>query len=359
MAKHRVLFFVQDFGASGAEKVALNLILQLSKDSDFTCALVCTKSPGALVSLLPQNVQVYVLNQDFKVWDKVKQALGFAVLKQRILNIQKDFQASHWYLNTAGNQYLAIFAPQSVKCILHLHECQYILERQHGQDFFQAKSRLHRVVSASPLLTSLFEKAYQTPVVNLPSVLDESEFQGLEIQKHASSVPTVYSAGYVNHLKGADLFFELSNRWIDKAKFVWIGNFSNSLFSAYYQTLYEQGNYPNLMVKSNLFGPTYLKELQKASLFLFCSRDESMGMVGMEAIRLGVPVLSTPSGGPSYYINSHNGKILKSFDLEEMSGVLESMLNSMDDYPAIRVKNALTLPNFEACFAEVKSQIFD
>jgi len=35
------------------------------------------------------------------------------------------------------------------------------------------------------------------------------------------------------------------------------------------------------------------------------------------------------------------------------------MLNSMDDYPAIRVKNALTLPNFEACFAEVKSQIFD
>lgn len=359
MAKHRVLFFVQDFGASGAEKVALNMLLDLAKDSEFECAIVLRGGPGTLLHYLPKQVQVFDLSEQFGFLEKVWNAIGVPVFKNKILKIQDEFKANIWYLNSVSNQALAAYAPNGVRCILHIHESHSIFEKNPGKDFHSAKGKINKIVCPNPKFASFFEKIYQKPVLVVPSINEAIILEDTKTTNSGNALPKIYSAGYLSYAKGADLFFEMSNRFIGKAEFVWLGELTASLFSAYFQELHQLGEYPNLKIISGLVGKDYFQELQKANLFLFCSREESMGLVGMEAIRLGVPVLSTPSGGPSYYINSHNGKILKSFDLEEMSGVLESMLNSMDDYPAIRVKNALTLPNFEACFAEVKSQIFD
>lgn len=359
MAKHRVLFFVQDFGASGAEKVALNIILQLSKDSDFVCGLVVKKTKGALLSLLPQNVEVFHLNQTFTLWDKCMNAFVFSVIQQQLKKIQARFGADYWYVNTIANQDLAAFAPANVKCILHVHEGLYIMERNSGKDFLQTKGRWHRVVTVAQGFQELLEKAYQTKVLVLPSLLLEEDFQDIKLEKKVGDLPKVFSSGYLNHMKGADLFFALSQEFKGRASFIWLGNFSESYFSALYKELYNKGVYPNLQVISNLHGKDYLSTLNHADVFLFCSRDESMGMVGMEAIRLGIPVLSTPSGGPSTYLNEANGQLLKSFDLKEISTSLENILNRLDQFPAEQVKKSLALPSFEACFAEVKSQIFD
>ena len=58
------------------------------------------------------------------------------------------------------------------------------------------------------------------------------------------------------------------------------------------------------------------KELAKADCFLSSSFHETFGVVLIEAIALGVPVISTKSEGPSEIVNNKNGYLVKQNDIK-------------------------------------------
>jgi glycosyltransferase involved in cell wall biosynthesis len=76
--------------------------------------------------------------------------------------------------------------------------------------------------------------------------------------------------------------------------------------------------------------------MQSADLFLSCSREESMGLVMMEAIYCGVPVLATDSGGSSLIVNDQNGKVCFDFRPETLSQEIQGLLNRPFEKLAMR-----------------------
>lgn len=69
------------------------------------------------------------------------------------------------------------------------------------------------------------------------------------------------------------------------------------------------------------------EELRRAALFVLPSWQEGFGIVAAEALASGVPVLSTPCGGPEGLLRqSGGGRVLGSFDAEELAETAAALL---------------------------------
>lgn len=68
-------------------------------------------------------------------------------------------------------------------------------------------------------------------------------------------------------------------------------------------------------------------ELRRASLFVLPSRHEGFGIVAAEALAAGLPVVSTPSGGPEELLRaSDGGRVVGGFDADELADAIVSLL---------------------------------
>jgi glycosyltransferase involved in cell wall biosynthesis len=73
--------------------------------------------------------------------------------------------------------------------------------------------------------------------------------------------------------------------------------------------------------------PDVATELRKAALFVLPSLQEGFGLVAAEALACGVPVLSTPCGGPEQLLReSSGGRVLSGFEPDELAETAAHLL---------------------------------
>lgn len=73
-------------------------------------------------------------------------------------------------------------------------------------------------------------------------------------------------------------------------------------------------------------------EIQKSSLFVVSSRYETFGVVAIEALALGKPVVSTRCGGPESIINDQVGILVENDSVSELAKGILHVCTHLDDY---------------------------
>lgn len=83
---------------------------------------------------------------------------------------------------------------------------------------------------------------------------------------------------------------------------------------------------------------------RSSHLFLFPSNYEIFGMVLLEAMYFGLPVISSLNGGSSVLIkNNENGRILEEFKVEHWVNEIESLMHNREKYTQIKTNASLTI----------------
>jgi len=70
----------------------------------------------------------------------------------------------------------------------------------------------------------------------------------------------------------------------------------------------------------------------KLDLFVSASRNETFGIVLIEAMSCGLPVIATKSGGPQEIVNEESGILIEKENAPALAGAIENMSKNISDY---------------------------
>lgn len=153
------------------------------------------------------------------------------------------------------------------------------------------------------------------------------------IEKNNSRKFRFFSLGFLTYKKGMDLLIEAFNLGKDNFKNVelLIGGSGE-----------EMNRLKVLIDKYNLSNKVYLlgglnreevaKNMQECDCFILASRFETFGIVYIEAMNYGKPVIASITGGPDTFLNEKCGILVENENVEEIKNAMIKMISNYSKY---------------------------
>lgn len=333
--KKRILFFTKDLNRTGAEIILFNFVESLDR-SKFDVGIVLMQKGGELVKDLSKDVPVFYLENTFNLFDKIRFHLGEDIMLNRLKKIASEFKADIWYINTITNAFVLKFSREfNVYTYLHIHENLFGIGHLSLSDTEMILTHVDHYIACSDIIYNQLKTITDQPCTTITSCIDKDYIDSclLTYSPPSKTKIKIVGSGTICQVKGVEIFVEVS-KLFDSAhyEFVWIGKWSKTGYSEVIRRNINAIENPSIEIKDNISPIDYIHEINSADLFLSCSREESMGLVMMESIYCGVPVLATDSGGSSIIINEDNGKICFELRPETIASEIRNLLKIQSQF---------------------------
>lgn len=176
---------------------------------------------------------------------------------------------------------------------------------------------LNRIAVSSAFAERL-QSLYDMPFDVIYNVLDMRSFGSVEKVKHDGF--NFVSVGNLLDGKGFVTLIDAFSRIAFDAKLYIIG--SGPMDKVLNELIFEL----NLKDKVFLVGQKSRNEiaeyLSKSDCFVLASKKETFGVVYIEAMACGLPIIATKCGGPQDFVNEYNGILV---DVDDVSGLRDAM----------------------------------
>ncbi len=342
--KKRILFFTKDLNRTGAEIILFNIVESLDR-SKFDIGIVLMQQRGELIPNLPKDIKLFYLESTFNLFDKIRFHLGEDVMLNRLKRIEREFKSDIWYINTITNAGVLKYSNQfSVFKFLHIHENLFGIGHLSLTDTEIILNQVDHYIACSDIIYNQLKSITQKPCTTITSCIDKNFIDSCstKLKKPSKNKIKIIGSGTICQVKGVEIFVEIS-KLFDPAQyeFVWIGNWSKTGYSEVLRRNINSIKNPAIEIKNNLSPLEYIQEINSADLFLSCSREESMGLVMMEAIYCGVPVLATDSGGSSLIITDQNGKICFDLRPEVLANEVRTLIENRNQFDLLTMRKSI------------------
>lgn len=222
-------------------------------------------------------------------------------------------------------------------------------------------------VSASlmPGLTHLMPWVEEKAVV-IPNMIREDMF--LPPAKSRETNPFVFFwAGRLEHVKGVDVLLQavhLLKQDLSSGFKVRLAG-KGSLRAELESKSEELGLGDEVDFLGRISRDEMEKEMQGANCFVLPTRYEAFGVVLIEAMASGLPVIATRSGGPDSILTPENGLLVDVDDAGQLAIAMKQIMKNYKSYSASKIR-ALTIEQYgqtavmkkyHECFQEILQKI--
>jgi len=165
----------------------------------------------------------------------------------------------------------------------------------------------------------------------IPNFIDEDEYK-IAKRGNNSDRFVFLSVGALNFQKGIDLLIKsiAISKLCDKAEFRIVGD--GPLYKEYKKLAIEMNVDKCIKFLGRLTRDEVKKEFEKCNCFVLPSRHESFGVVYIEALACGKPVIATKCGGPEDIVNNKVGLLIEKENIEELAEALKFMFANHKKY---------------------------
>jgi len=208
-----------------------------------------------------------------------------------------------------------------------MEACGYITDESKSLIFGQeAKLADYHIVASSYSQKALeFEGIPTERIFKIPYGVDDNKFMDSE-RKYSSDVLNTVFIGDVNQRKGIRELLEVAKE-IHGENIIF--NIVGTGFEAYPELFQPYGQYVNYL--GYVSYETLLDQLKSNHVFVFPTMGEGFGLVLLEAMAAGMPVITTPNcGGPDIVRDGYNGFIVPVCDNDALILKLRWMKDNPD-----------------------------
>lgn len=170
----------------------------------------------------------------------------------------------------------------------------------------------------------------------IPNMVAPVFFNPSRVLEKKIQAPAFFTNSFISERKNIDLILRSFKIVLDKYPnaSLWIGGDAvRDQDQKYKGELLQLSSFLNLKDRVIFLGPLSREEVRKtiakSDIFLLASKFETFGVVLIEALAGGIPVISTDSTGPRDIINGDNGLLVSSFSEKDLS---EAMLSMVENY---------------------------
>lgn len=198
-----------------------------------------------------------------------------------------------------------------------------------------------KLLTVSSLLAESINKNFNIKAKVIPNIVDTSSFSFIKKEKTNDNFIFVSIGGLIKR-KGMDLLIQAFYEAFRNKKEV-------SLYI--YGEGPERKNLENLINKLNLSKQVFLmgqkerkiiaKKMQESDCFVLASKLETFGVVYIEAMATGLPVIATECGGPEDFVDDNNGLLIPVDDLGRLSAAMKYMQNNIKNYDGANISKSV------------------
>lgn len=196
----------------------------------------------------------------------------------------------------------------------------------------KAYSSADRIIAVSRNLQEMIFQRTGFDSVVVPNILNFPS-KTIEIDSKFNGRFRFISAGNLIADKGFDILiqaFSLVSKEISNSDLLIMGGGPEE------QRLRLLVSNLGLETKVHFFGPyvrpQFAQELATSHVFVLASKHETFGVVFIEAMSMGLPVISTRCGGPEDFVNDSNGLLVDVDDVQALSDAMLKMVKGYKQY---------------------------
>lgn len=328
-----ILFFTPYGGRTGSEMFLWYMFSHV--DPKLFKATLVSDSNGELLTEMPKWVDVHRSLKYPDKWQRLKKRflsfLGKDLYQEHIIKLHKASNAQYWYLNTVLSlNKLPIAKKHGIKTIVHFHELKgdYALASYENMKLAVEYADLciadSKAVQRSLEIMGAKNIVLQYECIDISKVNpDPSKVKSLREKLGLDRFSFVWMmSGTSISRKGIDMVADIAAGLRESnAALLWVGNNTNNGLSFFIEKEIAERGLNNVIFLGKQ-STDYYSYMDLMDGFVLLSREEPFGMVVVEALALGKPVVAFNAGGVSEILTENTGRIVNSWNISDMIDAL-------------------------------------
>jgi len=264
----------------------------------------------------------------------------FRFIRKEILS-QKKIDIIHSHLSyPAGFLGTIIQKREKIPCVLTEHSWikKYFRSRIHKLCVLYTLKHCACVVAVSHALKDDINLYCKRQIQVIPNVIEMKKFSLSDTLKKDNNLNIGILGGMGNYRKGLDILIKAVSLLKDMELTVHIGGDGKLL-----STFKDMAKELEVAGKCIFYGEIKPENIQdfysKLDFYILPSRDETFGVVVVEAMACGLPVIATKCGGPEEIITKETGVLIDKEDPEELARAIRSVAGNLSSFNRKAIRN--------------------